>query len=72
MIDFSVVRLSICQMQIFYIVLRKLTISNVINSFSWLCSYMLVGIFFSPRLVLKIITIVLELWCAVKLRFGIF
>jgi hypothetical protein len=72
MIDFSVVRLSICQMQIFYIVLRKLTISNVINSFSWLCSYMLVGIFFSLRLVLKIITIVLELWCAVKLRFGIF
>lgn len=30
---------------------------------------MLVGISFSLHLVLKIITIVLELWCAVKLRF---
>lgn len=40
--------------------------------FSWLCSYMLVGIFFSLRSVLKIITIMLEQWCAVKHRFVIF
>lgn len=59
--------LVLCEMQI-------VLVSHGIGScffFFFFCSYMLVGIFFSLRLVLKITTIVLELWCAVKLRFVI-